>query len=224
MAMPTLIYCAGGNPRFAEIAVSAGFRYGAQLPDTIYQPLYFADQNWKCPDREAYLQAIAKHRPYMASVLDWEHHGQLGEVLAWAEDVAPYVQVIMIIPKVSGGTYLIPRVIGGKPVRLGYSVPSRYGGTNLMLWEFEGWPVHLLGGSPNKQIALSRYLKVMSADGNMAMKMAIRYCAFFVDRKRYSSGHWVSLKEADGQKWENDAPYEAFQRSCLNIMAAWKQN
>jgi hypothetical protein len=42
-----IIFCAGGNRRFAEIAKNAGFLLGAQLPDTIYFPIQFADQNWK---------------------------------------------------------------------------------------------------------------------------------------------------------------------------------
>ena len=75
-----LIYCAAGNRRFAEIATSHGFRYGAQLPGTVYTdvaPLYFADQDWKEPNRDKYMSALAQHRPHMATVLDWEREEQL---------------------------------------------------------------------------------------------------------------------------------------------------
>ena len=54
-----LIYCGGGNAKFAQIAIDAGFLYGAQLPSTVYHPLHFADQNWKRPDREKYMKAVA---------------------------------------------------------------------------------------------------------------------------------------------------------------------
>ena len=77
MAVPKLIYCAGGNPRLAQIAVEHGFEYGARLPDSTYYPMYFADQDWKNPDREKYMKALSEHKPYMATVLDLEQHEQL---------------------------------------------------------------------------------------------------------------------------------------------------
>ena len=225
MATPTLIYCGGGNPRFYRIATEAGFRYGAQLPDTIYGPLYFADQDWKSPKREAYMAGLAEHRPVMATVLDWEYQEQLGEVLDWAEEAAQHVERVVIIPKVMGGIQHIPRRVGSADVVLGYSVPTKYGGTQLPLWSFAGWPVHLLGGSPHKQMHVYAHLRsiaeVVTADGNMMNKMATQRCAFWRE-KPGSKGKWITLKEADGRSWDWDAPYEAFRRSCENIMAAWQ--
>jgi hypothetical protein len=102
MAMPTLIYCAGGNRRFAQIAIDAGYKFGSQLPNTIYHPIYFADQDWKRPNRATYMAMLAQHRPTMATVLDWERDEQLPEVLDWAEEAAQYVAQVLIIPKVIG--------------------------------------------------------------------------------------------------------------------------
>lgn len=224
METPTLIYCGGGNPRFYEIATTAGFEYGAQLPDTVYGPLYFADQNWKQPNREAYMAALAKHRPYMASVLDLEYEAQLSDVLSWVEDAAAFVDVVMIIPKVCGIIEKLPRNVAGADVRLGYSVPTKHGATFVPVWEFSGWPVHLLGGSPHKQYEIAHYFdNVASVDGNMFQKMAVQFCAFYEpDRRKHRRGHWPTLQEADGKKWDNDAPYEAFRRSCKNIIEMWK--
>ena len=73
-----LIYCADGNPDFAAAAVEAGWLYGARLPSTVYRPVYFADQDWRRPDRARYMAALMAHRPAVASVLDWEREGQLG--------------------------------------------------------------------------------------------------------------------------------------------------
>lgn len=221
-----LIYCANGNPEFAKIAVDAGFLYGAQLPGHVSQPLYFADQNWKNPDREIYMGELAKHWPVMASVLDFERPEQLPDVLAWAEDAAQFVDVVMIIPKCIGGIAKLPRVIGGKPVRLGYSVPTKHGGTAVPFSEFIGWPIHLLGGSPQAQMRLTRYLNVVSIDGNMHLKMANQFNAFFDHAKTTRRGYWPTLVDYDGQKWGDggksaNAPYEAFRRSCSNIMAFW---
>ena len=50
MAIPEIIYCADGNERFARIAIDAGFTFGAQLPNTVYYPPEFTDQNWKAPN------------------------------------------------------------------------------------------------------------------------------------------------------------------------------
>lgn len=215
-----LIFCAGKNAKFAKIAIDAGFCYGAQLPCTTYAPVYFADQNWKNPNRAAYMAALNEYRPHMASVIDWETPEQLTDVLSWAKSAAQFVDVVMIIPKVSGGIPCLPRSIDGKEVRLGYSVPTGHGGTMLHLAEFVGWPVHLLGGSPGAQMRLAQYLDVKSADGNMAMKMANRGLFWKSGKSMYSNA-WVSLKETDGQRWNGDGNYEAFRRSCQNIMQAW---
>jgi hypothetical protein len=221
-----LIYCGGGNRRFYEIATDHGFLYGAQLPDTIYGELHFADQNWKNPRLDQYVTAVAKYRPKMASVLDWERREQLSEVLNWAEEIAPYVETIMIIPKVINGVSLIPRVVGNCPVRLGYSVPTKHGGTPIPYSEFSGWPVHRLGGNPHKQFRLKHFLDVVSIDGNMFQKMATQFNAFYDPQKQTGRGYWPTIEGFDGQKWGDgsdtaDAPYEAFRRSCQNIMAMW---
>lgn len=223
-----LIYCAAGNPRLRDLAVAAGYRYGAQLPRTVYGPLYFADQDWKRPNRPGYMAALAAHRPTMATVLDWERPDQLAEVLSWAEEAAPFVERILIIPKVMGGIDQLPRQISGKPVVLGYSVPTAFGGTELPIWEFAGWPVHLLGGSPQAQMHTWAHLcgvaEVMSADGNYAQKMAVRYCQFWQPGTAHyaKNRYWPTLAEADGQRWASDGPYEAFARSCTAIMTAWQ--
>lgn len=211
-----IVYCADGNRRFAEIAINATYLYGAQVPNTVYFPPWFCDQNWRAPNREKYMAALAQHKPHVASVLDWERQEQLPEVLAWAEDAAQHVEVIMLIPKVMGGVEQLPRAIGGKPVRLGYSVPTSFGGTELGLWEFGGREVHLLGGSPQAQMQVARYLDVRSADGNAAQKAAVNWNMI------WQSGKWRRLDDVVGRV-EQDAPYVAFELSCKNIMAAWKR-
>jgi hypothetical protein len=219
-----LIFCADGNRRFAEIAQEHGFKYGARLPHRgLHFPIYFADQDWKHPDRGLYMNALAEYRPRMASVLDWERPEQFDEVMSWAEEAAQWVEIVVVIPKVSGMIGRIPRAIGKATVRLGYSVPTRYGGTSVPIWEFGAWPVHLLGGSPQAQIRLANYLHVASADGNMHLLMANKFCAFFDPQKRTRHGYWPTLSESDRQRWPgDDAHYEAFRRSCINIMAAWQ--
>lgn len=222
MSTPELIFCYGKNPAFTPIAISAGFRYGAQLPCATYAPVYFADNEYRKPNRAAYMAALEAHRPTVATVLDWMREEDLREVLSWAEEAAQWVERLIIIPKVSGQVGRIPTRIGGRDVILGYSVPTSHGGTDLMLWEFSGRPVHLLGGSPHRQMRLARdwfHGAVASADGNMHCLQA--QSGRFWRAQKGSKGHWVQLSEV-GDYRKDGAYLEAFRRSCENIMQAWR--
>lgn len=220
---PALIFCADGNPRFASIAVEQGFLYGAQLPNTVYtKTCFFVDQDWKSPNREKYMAALREHRPALATVLDLEREAQLDEVLSWADEAAAYVtEAVIIIPKVMGIIPRLPSTIRGKQVRLGYSVPTSFAGTELPTWEFGRRPVHLLGGSPNKQLELTHYLNVQSADGNYSTLMATKYGQFYAcnGMARVKDRYWPRLSEV--HRIDTDIPYHAFRLSCINILAAW---
>jgi GNAT superfamily N-acetyltransferase len=221
--IPTLIYCADGNKRFAEIAIRHGYRYGAQLPNTIYAAPYFIDQDWRNPNRVRYMEALAKYRPALASVLDWEREEQLSEVISWAEEAAQYAsEAVIIIPKVHSGISRLPRMINGKQVRLGFSVPTKFAGTQVMVMEFGGWPVHLLGGSPEKQMELGRYLNIQSADGNYSARLARQFGKFFTHVPMLGSEErrWSHLKTI-GLNHIRDGYYRAFELSCINIRNAW---
>lgn len=218
--MPDLIYCAGKNRRYADTARAAGFRLGAQLPCTVYHDLWFADQNWKKPDRARYMAALKEHRPEMATVLDLERADQLDEVLSWAEEAAQYVRRVLIIPKAHGIIARLPRQIGGADVVLAYSVPTSHGGTSVWPGEFAGWPVHLLGGAPHMQMRLAARMGVVSADGNMTNKMS--HAGRFWCAEKGPKGHWRNLREI-GVDLPTDNNLEAFRRSCVNIIEAWSR-
>jgi N-acetylglutamate synthase-like GNAT family acetyltransferase len=221
--MVTLIYCAAGNKRYADIALKYGFRYGAQLPHTIYHPPYFADQDWKKPDRAKYMAALARHRPALATVLDYERDDQHEEVMSWAEEAAQYVsEAVIVIPKAQGSIARIPECIGGKRVRLGYSVPTKYGGTSVPVWDFGRREVHLLGGSPQEQHRLAGMLNVKSADGNYIAKMSNRYNQFFsAGKMQAKNAHFPKLDESVFGYVQLDAPYLAFELSVMNMRALW---
>lgn len=218
-----LIYSSAGNARFTQIALDHGWRAGAQLPNTVRHDPYFADQNWKRPVREIYMQRLAQYRPQLATVLDWERYGQMEDVFEWAEEAAQYAETIIIIPKVFHTVPMIPTHIGGKPIRLGYSVPTAHGGTPLPVWDFRGRDVHLLGGSPQEQLRLSRHLHVVSADSNYHQKMAVKYAAFWVNgtARGTKNRYFPSLSTA-GNNTRDGAPYIAFEQSCENIIEAWR--
>lgn len=246
---PELIYCADGNRRFAEIAIEHGFTYGAQLPNTIYFTPEFVDQDYKKPNLNRYLEALKQHRPRLATVLDWEKPNQLPAVLVWAEAIAEFVEIVIVIPKVLGGIEKLPSIIGNNPIRLGFSYPTTFGKASFdILLEMIGWPygVHILGGAPHKQFELASgrfraprqrrhaqrcmfttLLDVRSVDCNMHLKMATKFNAFFDPAKSTKRYYWPTLEDYDSKRWGDgsesaDAPYEAFRRSCQNIAAMWR--
>lgn len=236
---PTLIYCAKKN-LFAPIALECGLKYGAQLPNSVYAPPYFADQDWKRPRRAAYLAALAEHRPALATVLDLEKPSQLDDVLAWAFDAAEWVtEAIIIVPKCRGVIKRLPLEIRGRRVRLGYSVPTSHGKTSLDAHAFMGREVHILGGNPLEQYRLAlphfdqrgRYvaLDVRSVDCNYIQLKAVRWGEFLecVETPAQWSmfgakpaTRWRQLKEV-GLGGLSDAPYEAFRRSCETLVSMW---
>jgi hypothetical protein len=218
------IYCAGGGIQYSTIAMNNGYLYGARLPVRVDHDLYFADQNWKDPDFGKYVTAIKKHRPKMATVLDWEKQSQKEEVFKWAETIAPYVDNILFIPKFVEAIEQIPYSIGQTKVTLAYSVPTRYGKSLVPIKSFSHRDIHLLGGSPHGQMSL--YLEnknIISVDGNYHQKMAAFNKVWVWGAKRVL-GRWVPLEEHLGYKVEIDSCYVAFDISCKNIMKAWKEH
>lgn len=165
------------------------------------------------------MRALGTHRPEVATVLDWEQEEQLSEVLSWAEEAARYVARVVVIPKVPGLLGLVPERVGGAKVVLGYSVPTSYGASPVPLWEFGRRPVHLLGGSPQRQLDLARYLNVVSADGSMAQQQACR--GRYWRHRPGPKGHWEQLRETGDNRTEG-VHLECFRRSLEAIREAWQ--
>jgi hypothetical protein len=208
---PLLIFCAGRNRRYAEIALAAGFSYGCRSDYRPLFPVAFADLNWQTPDLDRHAAFVAQHRPRLAVAPDVLTLDALDATLRYAEQLATHAEGIIVVPKVDGVLERLPRLPW---LVLGYSVPTRYGSVGSALdWDFHGWPVHLLGGSPQRQMHLSRYLRVTSADGNSHMKAA-RWGSF------WEHGGWAS--KARGLPRDTGGPYRAFALSCTNIAAAWR--
>ena len=213
--MTKFIYCASGNPKYAQTALKFGWIYGSQMPSTVYYHPQFIDQNWKKPDLAKYLERIKQYQPETATVLDLEHESQFEEVMQWVEAIAPYVtKAVIIIPKVMGIIDRIPEQIAGKQIILGYSVPTTHGGTSVPLWEFGNRPVHLLGGSATKQFELMRYLNVVSVDNNYNAAVAQKFIKFYAQ----ATHHYLreSIMETLGIE---DEPLACFKLSLMNMNA-----
>lgn len=221
---PLLIYCAGGGRQFNALAGKWGLLLGAQLPSTVYSPIYFADQNFKNPNLDKYVAEIEKHKPKMATILDWDSNSTLDTTMEWANAVSavlPEDGVLIIIPKLSGTIPLIPEFVNGRRVVLGYSVPTKYGGTTVPVNEFGDRPVHLLGGSPQKQLDIAHALNAESLDNNYIQKMATLNCAFtHIPANGARNKRFPMLREL-GYNIKKDAPYFAFELSLMNLIAMW---
>lgn len=205
-----LIYCADSNPQIAQVAIMNGFTYGAQIPGTIYFPVDFIDQNWKDPNRRKYMTFARINNPRIATVLDLESPEQFDLVMEWAYEMSNYVsEAVVVIPKYSGAISQLPRTVNDIPIRLGYSVPTSYGATLVDLSEFDGWDVHLLGGSPSMQIELAHKMNVVSIDCNYMFKIAMY-------KKYYYKGKFYEERK--------NSLVKTFDISCHNIIQDWKDN
>lgn len=216
-----LIYCGVGNEKLDGLAIQVGLLYGARLPIKRKLPfkIYFADQDWKNPNLKAYKQEIIEKMPNVCTVIDWETDEQRDTVFEWIEELSPLVSRIVVIPKMSGIINSIPGVYNGTEIVLGYSVPTQYGATTVETSEFGNRPVHLLGGSPRKQILLYDKMNVVSVDCNYISMKATRFCEFWTNRIGYTR-EWVAMKDVLGARL-NDNLYTAFFLSCVNYVYAW---
>lgn len=227
-----IIYCGALNKYITPIAHETGFLIGVQLPNSksskkciekLGVGLHFADQNWKKPDRQAYMKDVEILRPKVATVLDYERPSQWDEVMSWAEEITRYVETVIIIPKVYDCISDIPEVINGKPVRLGYSIPTSYGGTKMSPRLFKDRPVHLLGGSPQRQMRLCRFMNVESVDSNMILKFGIHCQVWVCDNPFTGRSHLEPISTYIGKEMIDRAYQKAFKLSCINVRQAWRE-
>lgn len=179
---PALLgYSMGWNPGIITSAANAARLYVQRFPRG--KKIMFMDNEWHGYDHEQHVSALAEFHPKYATVRDLVtvkqaeqfdvEYFSIKDTLKMAEDVAQHCDNVILIPKYDCIDKL-PRTIGGKPVVLGYSVESSYGGTEIPPERFKGWPVHLLGGPWKKQRALLNVLKddVVSIDNNNLLKVA----------------------------------------------------
>lgn len=205
-----IIYCAGGNKRFAEIAINEGFLYGTRHDYKPYWKPFMVDINWKRYYWPDYARKIAEWQPVTAMVADYERPDQFNVMkIQSLELLALEVERPMVCPKFAGAVYDIPEWCV-----VAVSVPTSYAGYLPGIAELKGRRVHLLGGSPQAQIELIKYysrmgIQVVSVDCNMHQKAA-------------QLGTYFS-----GSKWKNMgagkvSTDDAFRRSCKAILKAMR--
>lgn len=170
-----------------------------------YDSLGFLDIEWKAYDFALHLRAAKATRPHLTIARDVTDLGQLSRILEEGDQLLEWCDRVAIVPKdsrfnLSGVSSLIP-----ERFMLAYSVPTRYGGTDVRPDLFDR-ETHLLGGSPAKQLALANSLPVYSLDCNR----------FTIDAKfgdRFDGERFVRSRELGYR--------ECLRQSVVAINSAW---
>lgn len=153
-----------------ELATERGWRPGARYTNlrdvkhAQFRNFGFLDIHWKKYSFERHLVAAKANRPFLTVARDIECITQLDLVLQEAETLQEYSTHVVIVPKDIALEGKLHALIPGHFV-LGYSVPTRYGGTKIAPQAFDR-PVHLLGGRPDVQRRLANLMPVASMDCN----------------------------------------------------------
>jgi hypothetical protein len=155
--------------RVLRIATQFGWLPGARYTNLRdvkrFDRLGFLDIDWKNYSFEQHLSAARSSNPLVTVARDVERIRDLPRILEQAFELMEHSVHVVIVPKARelerDLTKRIPRCF-----LLGYSVPSRYGGTLIKPQAFQRRPVHLLGGRPDVQRRLAEQLNVFSIDCN----------------------------------------------------------
>jgi len=129
-----------------------------------FSKLGFLDIDWNNYDFGRHLEAAKETKPLITIAQDVEDRSKLSQTLDQAYILKEYCDHVLIVPKdVTLSTDLEEQI--PKDFLFGFSVPTKYGGTNIDPMFFKR-PTHLLGGRPEVQRALAEKMPVFSIDGN----------------------------------------------------------
>jgi len=155
--------------KVSSLALNFGWLPGARYTNLRdvrkFERLYFLDIDWKNYDYLKHLQVAKDTRPMITVARDIVNLDDLDRVLDEALELSNWADRVIVVPKDVRLMPMLPDAIPDTFV-LGYSVPTRYGDTELDPAFFAGRDVHLLGGHPAKQRALANQLRVISIDCN----------------------------------------------------------
>lgn len=163
-----------------EIAKEHGWLIGARYTNTrdirAFNSIDFIDIDWKNYSFDRHLSVVKKHQPKLTVARDIESVEHLDQILSQAEILSNYAEKIIVVPKALELDRIMESVIPQQYI-LGYSVPTKYGGTEIPISNFKR-QVHLLGGRPDVQKRLADNLNVYSFDCNR-FTLDARYGDYF---------------------------------------------
>ena len=124
----------------------------------------FIDIEWANYSFRRHLEAVKATRPLLTVAMDVINARKLPAILDQALELNLYCDRVVVVPKHLSMANKLDTLIP-KQFILGYSVPTRYGGTRISTSCFRR-PVHLLGGRPDVQRKLAEVMPVVSIDCN----------------------------------------------------------
>jgi len=211
-----------GRNDLTSYAEQYGWLVGAELSyighhERHGRALEFIDMAWDEPKPDELIAACMKHEPTYAIAGDYEHtdDGELvGEpidvVNERAHQLTQWVDYPIAVPHRPGEPDEVPDC-----ALVGYSTPTRYGGTEAPLWEYQDKDVHVLGGTMNGIKTVVDHLagQINSIDTNTMHRDATQF-------GEYWSHSGKQRKKTPGIK--NDI-VEAYENSILNMTYAFEQ-
>lgn len=177
----------------------------------------FIDMDWREPNPDALIAACMRHKPKYAIAGDYEHidDGEtVGEpidvVNKRARQLTEWVDKPIVVPHRPGEPKEVPDC-----ALVGYSTPTRYGGTQAPLWEYQGKDVHVLGGTMNNIKLVINHLgsSINSIDTNTMHRDATQY------------GEYWSISKPNRKKHQSSQPRikDTYENSILNMTYAFEQ-
>jgi hypothetical protein len=197
--LPIDMYITGMKTPYCCLAVIAGMGYGIRSTETdgkrkdptACEPFFggrhrlqFIDNDFLRYDHDFHVDYVKQYRPRYATVRDLMTESQCREagiefysfnqVMEFADEIGQYAERVIVIPKYDCLDTIPPDLV------LGYSIPTRYGGTPLPIEAFKGRPVHLLGGSWAQQRNALEILgdDIVSVDNNQ-IQLLSNYGSFY---------------------------------------------
>lgn len=167
-----------------DIALKHGWHVGVKYTNLRdvkhFDTVTFIDIDWKNYNFKKHLEAVIKYRPKLTVARDIVNINDLYDILNEAETLQKYCEQVIIVPKaieLIDKLYLIP-----EKFILGYSVPTKYGKTDIPPEKFSNRKVHLLGGRPDVQRTLANKMNVVSFDCNR-FTLDAKFGDYFVGNK-----------------------------------------
>ncbi len=156
------------SKRVQKIAIEYGWQPSARYTNLRdvkdFDKVNFIDIDFKNYDFDKHLDAVKRTKPHLTVAMDIFDIEELDSTIRQAEKLNEYSDKVIVVPKAMEFQGLLEKLIPNNYI-LGFSVPTKYGGTELKPEEFKR-PVHLLGGRPDTQRKLGKTMNVYSFDCN----------------------------------------------------------
>jgi hypothetical protein len=160
------IICA--SEKITKIALKYGWLPGANYNNLRniknYEIVGMIDIEWSNYNFKKHLEVVRKIKPIFTVAKDIMNINELDKIIDQAYELNDWCENVIIVPKDLALKDNLEKLIP-KDFIFGYSIPTKYGSTNIPIESFKR-TVHLLGGRPEIQRKLADKLNVASIDLN----------------------------------------------------------